>query len=344
MTLQIVIASCFGGGDYLGVQLLVTGYEGDIHEGAELFVHGAGEHLGGIQEIVHHLGLVDVPPFHLLQAADALKVLEDLAAAVDCPAVGGVVHGAIVSVGLIAHVNGRLGVQLCTVANQVLPDDGHHHASRTHVLLHAGVNHAVIGNVAGAGQEHGTLVADQQVPLGVGQLVPGYAVNGFVLADVHIVRVFGNVQIIAVGDVAEVAVLAGGHHVYVTVLFRFGNRFLGPRAGLHIAGHAVFHQVHGDHGELKCCAALDEQHFVVVRDVHQVPQILLGLVDDLLEDRGAVAHLHDAHSGAPVVHHFVPDLLQDRFRHGGGTGREIENAIVHKRNLLHVGSWAVPRR
>ena len=155
--------------------------------------------------------------------------------------------------------------------------------------------------------------------------------NGLVLADVHIVCVFGNVQIIAVGDVAEVAVFAGGHHVYVTVLFRFGNRFLGPRAGLHIAGHAVFHQVHGDHGELKCCAALDEQHFVVVRDVHQVPQILLGLVDDLLEDRGAVAHLHDAHSGAPVVHHFVPDLLQDRFRHGGGTGREIENAIVHKK-------------
>ena len=124
----------------------------------------------------------------------------------------------------------------------------------------------------------------------------------------------------------------------VAVLFRFGNRLLGPRAGLHVAGYAVFHQVHGDHGELECGAALDEQHLVVVGDVHQVPQILLRLIDDLLEDGGAMAHLHDAHTGTPVVHHLVPDLLQDRLRHGGGTGREIENTIVHKRNLLHDGS------
>ena len=49
----------------------------------------------------------------------------------------GAALGGVVRVGLVAHVNGCLGVQLRTVANQIFPDDGHHHASRTHILLHA---------------------------------------------------------------------------------------------------------------------------------------------------------------------------------------------------------------
>ena len=38
---------------------------------------------------------------------------------------------------------------------QVLPDDDHHHAGRAHVLLHTGVNEAVVRDVAGLGEEHG---------------------------------------------------------------------------------------------------------------------------------------------------------------------------------------------
>ncbi len=152
--------------------------------------------------------------------------------------------------------------------------------------------------------------------------------DGLVFADVHIVRILRNVQITAVGDVAEITVLAGGNHVDFAVLFGFGNGFLGPSASLHVAGHAVLHQVHGDHGELEGCAALDEQDPVVVGDVHQVPQVLLSLVDDLLVDRGAVAHFHDAHTGAPVVHHLVPDLLQDRLGHGGRAGRKVIRTVV----------------
>ena len=122
----------------------------------------------------------------------------------------------------------------------------------------------------------------------------------------------------------------------VAVLLRLGDGLLGPGAGLHIAGHAVLHQVHGDHGELQRGAALDEEHLVVVGDVHQVPQVLLGLVDDLLIDLGAVAHLHDAHPGAPVVHHLVPDLLQNRFGHGGGAcGKVVDAAVLHRFSSCH---------
>ena len=95
VALEVIVTGSLGSGDDFGVKLGGIGDEGDIHEGTELGLNGAMEHLGGIQEIIHHLGLVDVPPFHLLQAADALKVLEDLAAAVDRPAVGGVVQACL---------------------------------------------------------------------------------------------------------------------------------------------------------------------------------------------------------------------------------------------------------
>ena len=60
--------------------------------------------LGGIQKIVHHLCLGNVPLFHLLQTADALKVLEDLAAAVNRPAVGKVLLKELQSLGLDVRV------------------------------------------------------------------------------------------------------------------------------------------------------------------------------------------------------------------------------------------------
>ena len=164
--------------------------------------------------------------------------------------------------------------------------------------------------------------------LGVGQLVPGGAVDGLVLADVDVIGVLGNVQIGAVGDVGEILVGGGGDDLYLAILLGLGNRLLGPRAGLHIARLAVLHQVHGDHGELHRAAALNEQHLVVVGNVHQLTQIGFRIRRDLLEHLGAVAHLHDAHTAAAVVHHLVPDLLQHGLRHHSGTGGEIECTTV----------------
>ena len=167
MALQVLKAALLGVGHHFGVQILVAGDEGDVHQGADFLVHGALEELGGIQEVVHHLGLLLVDLVHGLQAADLLQVLEHLAAAVDGPAVGGVVHGAVVGVDLVVHIGGDRGGQI--VPDQVLPDDDHHHAGGAHVLLDAGVDEAVVGDVAGLGEEHAALVADQDMALGVGQ-------------------------------------------------------------------------------------------------------------------------------------------------------------------------------
>ena len=224
------------------------------------------------------------------------------------------------------------------VPDQVLPDDDHHHARGAHVLLHAGVNEAVVRDVAGLGEEHGALVADQHMTLGIGQLVPGHAVDGLVFADVHIVRVLRDIQIVTIRDIAEIAVLAGGGHVDFAILFGLGDGLLGPGSGLHVAGHAVLHQVHGDHGELEGCAALDEQDLVVVGDAHQVTQVLLGFVDDLLVDRGAVAHFHNGHTRAVVIDQMLAHPIEHFGRKRPGSRRKIINS--HKLPL-HISLMTI---
>ena len=326
VALEVIVARSLGGGDDFGIQLGGVGDEGDVHERAELRLDRAVEHLGGIQEVIDDLGLGDVALVHLLETADALEILEDLAAAVDRPAVGGIVHGAVLGVGVIAHIDRHLGIEV--FADEVLADDDDDHAGRADVLLHARVDHVVVADVAGLGEEHGALVGDEDVALGVGQLLPGHTVDGLVLADVDVVGVVGNVEIGAVGNVAVVLILGGSGNDDLAVLLGFLDGLAGPCAGVDVDGLAVLHQVPGNRRELEGGAALNEEDLIVVGDPHQVAQVGVGLVDDLLEDLGAVGHLHDAHAAAAVVHHLVTDLLQHGLGHHGGTGGEVVGAIV----------------
>ena len=235
--------------------------------------------------------------------------------------------------GVVAHVDGHLGVEV--LADEVLADDDDDHAGRADVLLHARVDHAVVADVAGLGEEHGALVGNEDVALGVGQLLPGHTVDGLVLADVDIVGILGDVEVGAIGDVAVVLVLGGSGDDDFAVLLGLSDGLLGPGAGLDVDGLAVLHQVPGHSRELQRSAALNEQDLVVVGNAHQVAQVSLGLVDDLLENLGAVAHFHDAHAAAAVVHHLVTDFLQDGLRHHSGACGEVIGAIV-----LHC--WCPP--
>ena len=227
--------------------------------------------------------------------------------------------------GLIAQVDGQV---VEPVADEILPDDDDDHAGRSHVLLHACIDEAVVRDVAGSREEHGALVGHQHMSLGVGQGGEGIAVDGFIFADVEVVGFVGDVQVGAVGDVGIVLVLAGGNHLDLAHALGLGDGLLRPGAGFHIAGQAVLHEVHGHHGELQRGAALDEEHLVVVGDAHEVSEILLGLIGNLLKDLGAVGHFHDAHAGAAVVHHLIADLLQHRFGHGGRAGGEVVGSSV----------------
>lgn len=64
-----------------------------------------------------------------------------------------------------------------------------------------------------------------------------------------------------------------------------------------------------DGGEHIGALTLQEQDLVVGGNVHQLAQVLLGLLDHGLELLAAVAHLHDAHASALVVDEVLLRLL-----------------------------------
>ena len=196
------------------------------------------EDLGRVEEVVHDLRLILIDARHGFQTAEALEVLKDLAADVNRPAVRCVVHGAGVGMGLVHHVDRGLGVEILT--DEILADNGDDHAGGADVLLHACVDHAVIADVAGLGEEHGRLVGDQRLALGVREGLPRRAVDGLVFADIDIVRVLVNGKVGAVGNVGIVSVLGGRGDVDLAVLLGLGNGLLGPCTGLDVDGLAVF--------------------------------------------------------------------------------------------------------
>ena len=153
--------------------------------------------------------------------------------------------------------------------------------------------------------------------------------DGFVFADVNIVRIFPDGQIGAVGQIREVFVLRGGDANHIPEFLGFLKSFLAPGTGDNVVGDAVFHQIHGQHGKLQGSTALNEQNLVIVGNVHQLPQIRFRFVIDGLENLGAVGHFHHGHTGAAVIEHFIPDFLQNGDGHGGRAGGEIVAAIVH---------------
>ena len=153
------------------------------------------------------------------------------------------------------------------------------------------------------------------------------AIDGIVLADIHIVTVFSDWQIGAVGNISKVLVGRRGHCVGLAEKLGFLPGFLGKLTGDDVIRHPIAHQVHRHHGKLLAGAALHEQDLVIVRNAHQCPQVRLGFIDDLLVGLGPVAHLHYGHTGAPVVQHFSGGLLQNRLRQNRGTGGKIIDTI-----------------
>ncbi|MPM21367.1 hypothetical protein SDC9_67811 [bioreactor metagenome] len=152
--------------------------------------------------------------------------------------------------------------------------------------------------------------------------------NGFVFADINIVRVVVDRQIASVRNVRKILILAGCNYVDLAVLCGFFRRFLRPGAGDDIVRNAVLHEIHRNHGKLQRCSALNEEHFVIVRNVHQFAKIRFRFVYDGLVNLGTVRHFHDAHTAAMIVQHLSGDFLQHLNGHRCGTCRKIVDSIV----------------
>ena len=99
VALEVIVTGSLGSGDDFGVELGGIGDGNGYSARTELGLHACrGKHLEE-SEVIDDLGLLDVALMHDLETADALEVLEHLAAAVNRPAVRGVVHGVVLGVG-----------------------------------------------------------------------------------------------------------------------------------------------------------------------------------------------------------------------------------------------------
>ncbi len=78
-------------------------------------------------------------------------------------------------------------------------------------------------------------------------------------------------------------VFAGSKQVDLAKFLGFLVGFARPVTGHDIIRHTIFHQVQRNSGKLEGCAALDEQDFVIIRNVHQFAQISFSFVSDGLE-------------------------------------------------------------
>ena len=117
---------------------------------------------------------------------------------------------------------------------------------------------------------------------------------------------------------------------------------LGPGAGVDVVRRrALGQEVHRDHGELEARAALQEQDLVAVRDAGQPADVRLGLAEDRLEGRRAMADLHDGHADAGQRHEVALDLLEHGQRQDGRAGREVVDAVRggHGRAPQMATSW-----
>ena len=105
---------------------------------------------------------------------------------------------------------------------------------------------------------------------------------------------FGFVQF---GDVVESGVGRRSHNVDFAVARRFFRGFFRPLTCHHIVSLVVFvHQIQRNHGKLCGAAALKEQDFVIVGNVHQIPQVCLSLFQNAFKHFRSMAHLHYGHA------------------------------------------------
>ena len=112
-----------------------------------------------------------------------------------------------------------------------------------------------------------------------------------------IAGVFGIFDGVNVRNIGEVFILGRGGHIHPAEFFGLLRGLAGELARYKIIGLAGGHQVHGHHGELCGRAALNEAHLIIIRNTEHAAQSGLGLLDDGVVHRTAVALLHHALAG-----------------------------------------------
>ena len=104
-----------------------------------------------------------------------------------------------------------------------------------------------------------------------------------------------------------------------------------PVAGYHrIHALEAISQIHHRHIELRTRAALQKQHFIVIGNIHQLAQILLGMIENAHKHIRAMAHGHHRKAGAVVIKHLALRRAQHRIgQNSGACGKIVNRGLGH---------------
>ncbi|KAJ6438292.1 bZIP transcription factor domain-containing protein [Purpureocillium lavendulum] len=191
----------------------------------------------------------------------------------------------------------------------------------------------------------------------VGQLPRRLVGDGAELAVVFLARVGDDVDVLGAKEPGALGggllgPAAGDDVVELQLLLDLGLEVLDEGGLVEVVGVGVLDvgkdlvalaldpgadEVVGRGGELAAAAALHEEHIVVLGDVQVRGEVLLGLVDDLGGERGAVRVLRDAQTGALEVEQRLRRLLEDVGRQQGRAGAKLPVARPSSNGGLDAG-------
>ena len=147
--------------------------------------------------------------------------------------------------------------------------------------------------------------------------------------DMHIVGVRSEILFLHLWDVCEGRLLGRRDDLYISEFFSFLGSLLCPRSRDYIISLTGFsEQVQRYHGELQRTSALYKHHLVVIRYIHDIPEVLLSVLKDGLELRRPVAHFHHRLTAALIIGQICSCVLYDTEGQHGRTCREIIRSFV----------------
>ena len=187
--------------------------------------------------------------------------------------------------------------------------DDERHARGGEVLLCARIDDAELFDVDLAGEDIGRHIGNEG-RLGFGELHIARSEDGVVCADMHIVGVFAEGDLLHIGDIGVRLILGGSDACGVPVNFAFLEGFLREVARDDIVRLPLVHEVEGNSRELLARAALHEDDRIVVGDIQKLAQKRAPLVDDLFELLVAVRDLRDGHPGARKIQKLLLRFLK----------------------------------
>ena len=177
----------------VGSDDVLVEHERNVHDRTVFLGSRTDEHLGVVESAVEESCLVAV---HLFDSFDTAEILEPLESAVHD--VHGeyrrrVEHVLVVDVGLEVEHRRDGAVHL---AEQVLADDRHGHASAADVLLGAAIDDTEVRNVDLTGEEVGAHVSHEEARLRLREVVPFGTVDGVVGGHVEVRGVVAELEVL----------------------------------------------------------------------------------------------------------------------------------------------------